>query len=85
MSKFIKNFSFFSFFILLIFFSVPVFAQSVASGLPALNITDQGNGETTYSLSLQILALMTALTVLPSLKSIKSVPFKTKNNSSSFS
>ena len=67
MSKFIKNFSFFSFFILLILFSVPVFAQSIASGLPALNITDQGNGETTYSLSLQILALMTALTVLPSL------------------
>ena len=64
MSKFIKNFSFFPFFILLIFFSVPVFAQSLGSGLPALNITDQGNGETTYSLSLQILALMTALTVL---------------------
>ena len=39
----------------------------MASGLPAINITDQGNGETTYSLSLQILALMTALTVLPSL------------------
>ena len=51
----------------MIFFSVPVFAQSLGSGLPALNITDQGNGETTYSLSLQILALMTALTVLPSL------------------
>ena len=38
------------------------------SGLPALNVID-GDGETgtTYSLSLQILALMTALTVLPSL------------------
>ena len=47
--------------------SSPAFAQSVSSGFPALNITDQGNGETTYSLSLQILALMTALTVLPSL------------------
>ena len=38
------------------------------SGLPALNITDgDGTTGTTYSLSLQILALMTALTVLPSL------------------
>ena len=62
-----KNHIIFPLFILIIFFSVPVFAQSIASGLPALNITDQGNGETTYSLSLQILALMTALTVLPSL------------------
>jgi flagellar biosynthetic protein FliP len=53
--------------ILFLLFSLPSFSQSVASGLPALNITDQGNGETTYSLSLQILALMTGLTVLPSL------------------
>ena len=48
------------------------FAQSALetslSGLPVLNVMN-GNGEagTTYSLSLQILALMTALTVLPSL------------------
>ena len=44
-------------------------AQTMAdglSGLPALNVTDSGNGATTYSLSLQVLALMTALTVLPS-------------------
>ena len=53
--------------ILFLLLSLPAFPQSVASGFPALNITDQGNGETTYSLSLQILALMTALTVLPSL------------------
>lgn len=39
---------------------------AAAQGLPALEI-NQGDGETTYSLSLQILALMTALTVLPSL------------------
>ena len=50
----------------------PAAAQSALdaglSGLPALNISN-GSGETgtTYSLSLQILALMTALTVLPSL------------------
>ena len=67
MAKFFKNYIIFPFFIIIAFFSVPVFAQSIASGMPALNITDQGNGETTYSLSLQILALMTALTVLPSL------------------
>ena len=48
------------------------FAQSALetslSGLPVLNVMN-GDGEagTTYSLSLQILALMTALTVLPSL------------------
>ena len=60
------NYTIFTFFIIITFFSGPVFAQSIASGMPALNIIDQGNGETTYSLSLQILALMTALTVLPS-------------------
>jgi len=38
------------------------------SGLPALNIINgDGASGTTYSLSLQILALMTALTILPSL------------------
>ncbi|AXQ93671.1 flagellar type III secretion system pore protein FliP [Cereibacter azotoformans] len=42
--------------------SGPAFAQ----GLPALTITESTGG-TSYSLSLQILALMTALTVLPSL------------------
>jgi len=36
-------------------------------GLPALTSATGSNGETTYSLSLQILLLMTALTVLPSL------------------
>ena len=40
---------------------------SLTSGLPALNVFDDGNGGATYSLSLQILALMTFLTVLPSL------------------
>ena len=55
MSKFIKNFSFFPFYFIDLFFSTS-FAQSLGSGLPALNITDQGNGGTTYSLSLQMLA-----------------------------
>lgn len=39
---------------------------AMAQGLPALTATE-GDGGTTYSLSLQIVALMTALTVLPSL------------------
>ena len=44
------------------------FAQGLSAfGLPAITSSDSLNGETTYSLSLQILLLMTALTVLPSL------------------
>ncbi|WP_096785536.1 flagellar type III secretion system pore protein FliP [Rhodobacter sp. CZR27] len=39
---------------------------AAAAGLPAVTITE-GTGGTSYSLSLQILVLMTALTVLPSL------------------
>src|SRR6056300_633961 len=38
-----------------------------ALGMPALTASDSAGGGTTYSLSLQILLLMTALTVLPSL------------------
>ena len=41
--------------------------ESFGVGLPAVNVSDNPEGETTYSLSLQILALMTVLTVLPSL------------------
>ena len=44
------------------------FAQSLSAfGLPAVTSVEELSGETTYSLSLQILLLMTALTVLPSL------------------
>ena len=44
------------------------YAQDLSAlGLPALTTETGENGETTYSLSLQILLLMTALTVLPSL------------------
>ena len=35
--------------------------------MPALTMSELDSGQTTYSLSLQILLLMTALTVLPSL------------------
>lgn len=45
-------------------FTMPAIAQS---GLPIVNIIDDGQGETKYSLSLQLLALMTVLTLLPSL------------------
>ena len=43
---------------------MPVLAQ--VAGIPAFNISE-GEGGSTYTLSLQILALMTALTLLPSL------------------
>ena len=52
----------------LIFSSNIAYAQDLSAlGLPALTAATGVNGETTYSLSLQILLLMTALTVLPSL------------------
>ena len=47
--------------------SVPAVMNGLAAGLPALVANDVADGSTSYSLSLQILALMTALTVLPSL------------------
>ena len=40
------------------------FAQN---GMPIINMVDSGDGSTEYSLTLQLLALMTALTLLPSL------------------
>lgn len=43
-----------------------LWAQASVEGFPALNVTTGEDGETTYSLSLQILALMTVLTILPS-------------------
>ena len=44
------------------------YAESLSAfGLPAITSSETVNGDTTYSLSLQILLLMTALTVLPSL------------------
>ncbi|RZO20143.1 MAG: flagellar biosynthesis protein FliP [SAR92 clade bacterium] len=44
--------------------SLPADAQT---GLPIINMIDDGSGETKYSLTLQLLALMTLLTLLPSL------------------
>ncbi|MEC7190768.1 MAG: flagellar biosynthetic protein FliP, partial [Pseudomonadota bacterium] len=44
--------------------TLPALAQ--VGGIPAFNVIE-GNDGSTYSLSLQILALMTGLTLLPSL------------------
>ena len=49
---------------LLMFTTNSVWAQS---GLPIINMIDDGTGSTQYSLTLQLLALMTVLTLLPSL------------------
>ena len=57
-------------FLCVLFLPSSVLAQGSAAlieGLPALSVSSDQDGQTTYSLSLQILALMTALTVLPSL------------------
>ena len=62
-----------SLFKVIVFFTLSLvgsatFAQDLSAfGLPAVTSVEELNGETTYSLSLQILILMTALTVLPSL------------------
>ena len=53
-----------AFFLILVSLSAPAVAQ--VAGIPAFNISE-AEGATTYSLSLQILALMTALTLLPSI------------------
>jgi len=51
---------------LLMLLSGPAMAQEIA-GFPAVNMTTGTDGSTTYSLSLQILALMTGISLLPSL------------------
>ncbi len=43
---------------------MPAFVMA-APGLTAMSVTTDANGEQTYSISLQIVALMTALTLLP--------------------
>jgi len=59
----------FNLFFLMLLILLPTFGYSQVSpeGLEALTITESANGTKTYSVSLKILALMTALTVLPSL------------------
>ena len=67
--KYINFFKKISFvFILVLISALPAqaLAEPFASGFPALNVSTNGN-TTEYSFPLQILLLMTALTVLPSL------------------
>ncbi len=45
----------------------PVLAHAASGMLPALTVTNNANGGQDYSLTLQVLALMTALTFLPSI------------------
>lgn len=54
---------------ILIFLIYPnlVSAQEISTGFDAITVSESANGDKTYSLSLKILALMTALTILPSL------------------
>ncbi|ABA58622.1 flagellar type III secretion system pore protein FliP [Nitrosococcus oceani] len=44
---------------------LPMAAGWAAPGVPALAVTADGNGEQTYTVTLQILGLMTVLTLLP--------------------
>ncbi len=44
---------------------LPIGVALAAPGLPAVTVTSNGDGSQTYSLSLQVLGLMTALTLLP--------------------
>ena len=53
--------------VLILLFANNIYAIETLGGLPALNVEANENGGTTYSLSLQILLLMSALTILPSL------------------
>jgi flagellar biosynthetic protein FliP len=51
--------------VLLALILLPLSAHAVDLGVPALSVTTSENGEQTYSVTLQVLALMTVLTLLP--------------------
>mgnify|MGYP001233137824 CR=1 FL=1 len=57
----------FSLILLIILLPNYLYPQDFVNGFDALTITESANGSKTYSLSLKILALMTGLTILPSL------------------
>lgn len=60
-----------TFFLLLIFIASGLFLfapdAAAQSGLPLVNISEDADGATEYSLTLQVLILMTVLTLLPSI------------------
>ena len=70
MKKYSKSLRYFAlkflliFAVTILFISNPVFANEFLNGLPALNVNTNGD-KTEYSLPLQILILMGALTILP--------------------
>ena len=64
--SFIKLFSFSAVILLVTGMSTNAIGEPLSSGFPALNVSTNGN-TTEYSFPLQILLLMTGLTVLPSL------------------
>ena len=66
MNKLIKVISLSTVLFLISAFSSQAFGESSFTGFPALNVSSNGN-TTEYSFPLQILLLMTGLTVLPSL------------------
>ena len=66
MINLLKKLSFFMALVFISGFPVQAIGEPIASGFPALNVSTNGN-TTEYSFPLQILLLMTALTVLPSL------------------
>jgi flagellar biosynthesis protein FliP len=47
--------------------AAPTFAQSTVGGLPAVTVTPGAYGASQYSLSIQVLVLMTLITLLPSI------------------
>src|SRR5210317_1461252 len=66
LKNFMKLISFSAAILLITGMSTNAFGETFTSGFPALNVSTNGN-TTEYSFPLQILLLMTALTVLPSL------------------
>ncbi|MBF96538.1 MAG: Flagellar biosynthetic protein FliP [Alphaproteobacteria bacterium MarineAlpha9_Bin4] len=62
-----KIFKVFLFFILAFLFHCNSYGLETLGGLPAVNVQSNPDGGATYSLSLQILMLMSFLTVLPSI------------------
>lgn len=65
-NSFVKLFSFSAVILLVTGMSTNAIGEPLSSGFPALNVSTNGN-TTEYSFPLQILLLMTGLTVLPSL------------------
>ena len=52
---------------LILMLLLPVMAEAAGTGLPAVTVTTNPGGGQTYSLTLQILILMTVLTLLPAI------------------